>query len=99
MVKKQRHDENYSYLPQDMVSHTTDEPDSFSKAKSKPTVNEDVISATKAKGNRLIHCGISDTNTPQLHYPLYLRSTKCDLVSVGFPGVELDEIMGMYLLC
>lgn len=84
-----------------MVPHKTDGPASFSKAKSGPTINGNVISIAKAKGNRLIHPGVPDTDTPQLHDPLWRRrgpcSTKCELLSVGFPGVEIEGIMLTYL--
>lgn len=85
-----------------MVPHTTDQPASFPQAKSGLTVNGNVISLTKAKGNRLIHTGIPDTNTPQLHYPLCRRrgpcSTKCELLSVGFPGVERGNYAKLTML-
>lgn len=86
--------------PKKMVSHTADQPASFSRAKSRSTVKGSGFSRTKANGSRLIHPGIPDTNT---HTSLSFvkeegaRSQQCELVSIGFSGVEIEGMTLIYL--
>ena len=63
MVQRQRHDENYSELLQEMVTHTTNQPAGFSLQ------NQDPLSMgmpfPEQRPREAYPLGLPDTNTPQ----------------------------------